>query len=382
MAETKSWDDLLKQMQSIVEEWNNEYLTRTLNNPQAWGSYSTPTYYVPFSTLDSLNMQAQAWDWTDTDISSAYKNLANWLGSYSNTANTIADFYNTAANQIANREWVYANASFQLANDLNRDIANQRDYIWSVFGPEGSLTTEMNRYYDDMWNYLASEWGRQMAKVAAQWLHSWASLWLLRAQQNKAYNDAFANYLKVKEQEINAKQKIQAQLINYMTQLRAEYGNTTNQYILAQYKRANDLLNTLTTDLAKQYTTIGLYRLQWGSWSWSWSWNGSNGSSSLSNLISNGNSWSNDNWNWWSNVNWWSSSNWWIGLNNLNEDNSNWNVTYVVSDANEPNSLSFWQRLLRGWLDIAWGLINQQPYIRVADAARGIYNYLNNRWQN
>jgi len=47
-----------------------------------------------------------------------------------------------------------------------------------------------------------------------------------------------------------------------MTQLRAEYGNTTNQYILAQYKRANDLLNTLTTDLAKQYTTIGLYRIQ------------------------------------------------------------------------------------------------------------------------
>ena len=319
MAETKSWDDLLKQMQNIVEEGNNEYLTRTLNNPQAWGSYSTPTYYTPFSTLDSLNMQAQAWDWTDTDISSAYKNLAKWLGSYSNTANTIADFYNTAANQIANREWVYANASFQLANDLNRDIANQRDYIWSVFGPEGSLTTEMNRYYDDMWNYLASEWGRQMAKIAAQWLHSWASLWALRAQQNEAYNNVFANYLKVKEQEINAKQQIQAQLINYMTQLRAEYGNTTNQYILAQYKRANDLLNTLTTDLAKQYTTIGLYRIQWGS--------GSSSSSSSSS-----------NWGWtWIDVTKWTSGWAWNSDSSSGWNQSNWwgsdSVTWEVKDS-------------------------------------------------
>jgi hypothetical protein len=139
-------------------------------------------------------------------------------------------------------------------------------------------------------------------------------------------------------------------------------------------------LNTLTTDLAKQYTTIGLYKLQWGSWSWKW--NGSNGSSTLSSLISNGTNWSNANWNWWSNVNWWSSASWWIGLNNLSEGNSNWNVTYVVSDANEPNDLSFWQRLIRNFWDIAWGLINQRPYMQVANAARGVYNYLNNRWQN
>ena len=41
-----------------------------------------------------------------------------------------------------------------------------------------------------------------------------------------------------------------------MTKLREEYGNTTNQYILAQYQRANDLLNKLDTDLASQYTTL------------------------------------------------------------------------------------------------------------------------------
>lgn len=263
-----SWDELLQQMKGIVEEGNDEYLTRTLNNPGAsYTPTTTPTYYQPFSTLDSLNMQSQAWSWTDTDIASAYKNLASWLWGYSSTANTIADFYNTAAKQIANREWAYANASFNLANQLNQDIANQRDYVWGMFGPEGTLTTEINKYYDDMWNYLASEAWRQMAKVAAQWIHSWASLWLLRAQENKAYNEAFANYLKVKEQEINAKQQIQAQLINYMTKLREEYWNTTNQYILAQYKRANDLLNTLSTDLAKQYTTLWLARIQWTWWS-------------------------------------------------------------------------------------------------------------------
>lgn len=269
---TNSSDLLLQQMVDIVN--GDDGTTNSTVTPTNY----TNTTYTPFSTLDSLNMQAKAWEWTDTDIASAYKGLADWLGSYSNTANTIADFYNTAAKQIANREWAYANASFQLADQLNSDLANQRDYIWDTFGPEGSLTTEMNKYYDDMWNYLASEWGRQMAKVAAQWIHSWASLGLLRAQENEAYNNAFANYLKVKEQEINAKQKIQAQLIDYMTKLRAEYGNTTNQYILAQYQRANDLLNKLDTDLASQYTTLWLYKIQGsgkgtGTWAWtSWAW--------------------------------------------------------------------------------------------------------------
>ena len=268
-----SWDDAIAKVEEIIgmNNGNNNGYTSSYVTPTTY----TNTTYTPFSTLDTLNMQSQAWADTDPDIASAYKNLASWLWSYSGMANTIADFYNTAAKQIANREWAYANASFQLADQLNRDLANQRDYIWSVFGPEGSLTTEMNKYYDDMWNYLASEWGRQMAKVAAQWLHSWASLGLLRAQENRAYNEAFANYLKVKEQEINAKQKIQAQLIDYMTKLRAEYGNTTNQYILAQYQRANDLLNKLSTDLASQYTNIGLARLQWtgtgwGTWTGTW----------------------------------------------------------------------------------------------------------------
>lgn len=317
---TKESDRLLQQMLDIVNDRNTS--TNTTNagytNSTTTPTSYTNTTYQPFSTLDSLNMQAKAWEWTDTDIASAYKNLANWLGNYSNTANTIADFYNTAAKQIANREWAYANASFQLADQLNNDLANQRDYIWATFWPEGSLTTEMNKYYDDMWNYLASEWGRQMAKVAAQWIHSWASLGLLRAQENEAYNNAFANYLKVKEQEINAKQQIQAQLIDYMTKLRQEYGNTTNQYILAQYQRANDLLNKLDTDLASQYTTLWLYKIQggWGSSSWAGAWTSW--------------AWTYTAWGAWA----WAWTNWaWVSTTAAN-DTTNWQGWAITSSAN------------------------------------------------
>lgn len=329
-----SWDDAIAAVQNIIgTNNNNDGYTSSYVAPTTY----TNTTYTPFSTLDTLNMQSQAWADADPDIASAYKNLASWLWSYSGMANTIADFYNTAAKQIADREWAYANASFQLADQLNQDLANQRDYIWSVFGPEGSLTTEMNKYYDDMWNYLASEWGRQMAKVAAQWLHSWASLWLLRAQENRAYNEAFANYLKVKEQEINAKQKIQAQLIDYMTKLRAEYGNTTNQYILAQYQRANDLLNKLSTDLASQYTNIGLARLQW-----TWSWSGSSSSS----------------WTWigswtgtWTGA-WTGAGTWtWIPTTAEWVDAVNQNVA-ITSENNATRDRGFWENLWR-WL-AAW----------------------------
>lgn len=329
-----SWDDAIAAVQDIIW-YNNETPT---NNYIPTNSYVTPsnytnTAYVPFSTLDTLNMQSQAWSDTDPDIASAYKNLASWLGSYTGMANTIADFYNTAAKQIADREWAYANASFQLADQLNQGLANQRDYIWSVFGPEGSLTTEMNKYYDDMWNYLASEWGRQMAKVAAQWLHSWASLGLLRAQENAAYNQAFANYLKVKEQEINAKQKIQAQLIDYMTKLRAEYGNTTNQYILAQYQRANDLLNKLSTDLASQYTNIGLARLQWTWTGWSWGWT---------------------SWSWvgvWAWAWAWAWTSDWISTTAEWADAVNQDIA-ITSENNATRDGGFWENLWR-WL-VSW----------------------------
>ena len=108
----------------------------------------------------------------------------------------------------------------------------------------------MNSYYDDLWNYLATDAWRQAANIAAQWMHSWASLWAIRAQQNEAYNESFGRYVQAKEQEINAKQQIASNLINYMSALRQEYWDTTNQYIISQYQRANDMLNSLSQNIA------------------------------------------------------------------------------------------------------------------------------------
>lgn len=267
----KSGEEALNTVWNIVNDNTPSYTNGSSYTP----SYTNTNYVMPFSTLENLNMQSQAWNETNPNLSSAYSSLASWLGRYWDVAKQIGSFYDAAANSIANRENAYAQAQYNLANSLNQDLAKQRDYIYSVFWPQGTLTTEINKYYDDMWNYLASEGWRQMANVAAQWVHSGASLWLLRAQQNEAYNQAFQNYLKVKEQEINAKQSIQAQLIDYMTKLRQEYGNTTNQYILSQYQRANDLLNSLDADLKNQYTNLALAKVQ-GTWT---------GSSSASNGI-------------------------------------------------------------------------------------------------
>lgn len=323
-----TWDEALQRATDIVN-W-----TYPVDNTVTPTRQFTPSQQLtPFSTLENLNMQSQAWSNTNPNIANAYQNLANWLWSYSNVANQIWDFYNTAANQIADREANYAQAQYNLANQLNQDIANQRNYIMWMFWPEWTLTQEINKYYDDMWNYLASEGWRQMANVAAQGIHSGASLGLLRAQQNEAYNNAFQNYLKVKEQEINAKQSIQGQLIDYMTKLRQEYGNTTNQYILWQYQRANDLLNSLDADLKNQYTNLALARLQ-GSWSWGSSndslnaflqslvaWNSSD---SVNNLDTNN---QNTNANWWyiSSSQWaWKWNAWqnnaWASWTNSNQD--------------------------------------------------------------
>lgn len=316
-----SWNEALNTVAWIVN-WNT-VATPTTN-------VATPT--IPsFNTLDNLNMQSQAWSESNPNIASAYQTLANWLWSYSNVANQIWDFYNTAANQIANREAQYANAQYNLANQLNQDLANQRDYIWGMFGPQWQLTQEINKYYDDMGNYLASEGWRQMANVAAQGARSWASLWLLRAQQNEAYNNAFQNYLKVKEQEINAKQSIQAQLIDYMTKLRQEYGNTTNQYILGQYQRANDLLNSLDADLKNQYTNLALARLQWGGWS-----GGSSNSTSLSDLVNSLGLWN----NWW--ANWWQWIGWWIDYINTNWQGAQWQQQQQWQGWTSNNNTSTW----------------------------------------
>lgn len=206
----------------------------------------------------------------NTTMANAFGGLANDLWRYSSFANTALNNYDALLKYIqwneAGLQWV----AWQLYNQLTWDIENQRNYINSVFGPEWTLTKEVNTYYDDLGNYLATEAWREAAKIAAQGVHSWASLWAIRAQQNKAYNESFGRYIQAKEQQINAKQQLAANLINYMSTLRQEYWDTTNQYIIELYKRANDMYNAIAQSAAsdlREYNNLRLSR-----WSSSTSW--------------------------------------------------------------------------------------------------------------
>lgn len=215
-----------------------------------------------FSPAETYKFKADGYyNLWDTALGDAYSALWNWSNAYSNTAKQINDFYNQLGNEVAQREAALAWVKTDLVNQLYGDMAQQRQYVMDTFWPEGTLTKEINSYYWDLSNYLSSEAWREAAKIAAQWIHSWASLWAIRAQQNEAYNQAFERYVKAKEQEINAKQTIAGNLINYMSTLRKEYWDTTNQYIIAQYERANDLLNNLSSSIASSNAELANAKL-------------------------------------------------------------------------------------------------------------------------
>lgn len=212
----------------------------------------------------------------DTALWDAYNALWKWSNAYSNIANDINNFYSQLWEDVYKREMALAWAKQALADRLYEDMWQTRQYALNMFWPNGQLTREVNTYYDDLWNYLATDAGRQAAEIAAQWMHSWASLWAIRAQQNQAYNESFARYVQAKEQEINAKQAIANNLINYMSTLRREYWDTTNQYIIQQYQRANDLLNSLSQNIANSNIQLAQARLWGGGW-----WSSSSGVSTI-----------------------------------------------------------------------------------------------------
>lgn len=260
---------------STVATWNTVAPTVSTTTP-------TQTFSNPFSTSDMLNQRYQSYSnlW-DTNLANQYKTLWDEHNAYSDTANKINDFYNILSNDVAWRSQNEINMWLNLANQLNTDLANQREYIWNTFGPQWTLTNEINTYYDDLSNYLASDAWRQEALIDAEWVHSWASLWALRAQRSKAYDESFNRYVQAKEQEVNAKLNIQNQLMNYMSQLRQEYWNTNNQYVIAMYQRANDLLNTISNSLASANAEIEQLRLQnriagsgksWWTWTSPFDW--------------------------------------------------------------------------------------------------------------
>ena len=255
---------------TIVEErqWVPWVSTSTSSNTIASTTSSPKTTHFP--NIETYGFQAQGYanQW-DNAMASAYGSLVNNLWKYSKFANNTLTWYDALLNYISQNETGLQNVAWKTYNTLVSDIQNQRDYINRMFGPDGELTKEVNAYYDDLWNYLATDAGRQAANIAAQWVHSWASLWAIRAQQNAAYNESFGRYVQAKEQQINAKQQIASNLINYMSALRQEYWDTTNQYIIELYKRANDMYNAIAQSAAKDLIEYNNLRLSgWSSSSW------------------------------------------------------------------------------------------------------------------
>lgn len=260
------WTDMIWENGKVVYNpanwvWHENY-NQASTNTQA---------YQPFSVADTLNQRAQGYQaqWL-TWLANSFRTLNKENTAYNNTANKIASYYEQLANDINSRENALAQQKESLANRLSQDIANQRQYVMDYFGPNGIFTNEVNKFYDENWNYLASEAGRQMAMANAEGIQSWASLWAQRAARNEAYNNAFQNYLKTKEQELSAKINIQQQLINYMQALRQEYWETQNAYVISQYQRANDLLNALSSNLNDQQNQIALAQLQRATASTGW----------------------------------------------------------------------------------------------------------------
>lgn len=204
-----------------------------------------------FSNYDVYNLQAQGYadQWNDA-MASAYGWIASNLWKYSKFANNSLNAADALLNYVKQNEAWLQWAAKWVYNTILWDLQNQRDYVNEMFWPEWKLTKEVDTYYDDLWNYLATDAWRQAATIAAQWVHSWASLWSIRAQQNEAYNQSFWRYIQAKEQQINAKLNIATNLINFMSNLRKEYWDTTNQYVIDLYKRANDLYNTIAQNTA------------------------------------------------------------------------------------------------------------------------------------
>ena len=294
------------------------------------------TVVSPMSTSDILNARYQAaYNNWDVNLANAYKTLNTENNTYNKIANQVADYYNALAQDVAKREQWLADAKYTVANKLFDDMASQKDYVYGLYGPNGTFTREINTYYDDLGDYLASEAWREMAYADALWAQSWASIGMMRAQRNQAYNEAFQRSLQVMQQELEAKQNIQQNLINFMTTLRQEYWNTANTYIISQYERANDLLNAISNNIASTSSQIAAARLSWW-WGWqqpSW-WNPT--LRDYINILKN-NGIQSDNTNY---LNW--NADWSVSLNL-------WNWNYVTFGSWEINSL-WWRNYIDAYL--------------------------------
>lgn len=309
-----------------------------------------------FSPEELYAIKAQGyWNQWDNILANAYWDIANNLWRYSTYANNTLGTYDNLLNYMAGNEqqlqWTAGNLYWNLVNDIN----TQRDYVYNTFWPDGTLTKEVNAYYDDLWNYLATDAWRQAATIAAQGTHSGASLGSIRAQQNEAYNESFQRYIQAKEQQINAKQQIAANLINFMSTLRQEYWNTTNQYIIELYKRANDLYKDVATSAASdlnQYNQLLATPAWWGGWS---------SSASGTQLLPR---WLVSNWDWTYSDSQWNryDSNW--NIIGKSESKTKWVITSEVSRTGEETPATTNNNNINNKLNNAnslniWRLINK-----------------------
>lgn len=281
-------------------QWNDWNTYVEYSDGTVWVQNDTPTVNTnTFTPWETFGLQAQGYyNMWDNNMWDAYSKLWKWSDVYSSAANDINSFYNQLYSDLYNREWQLWYVKSKLNKELVDDIANTKQMVMDYFWPNGSLTKEMNEYYGDLWNYLQTDAWRQAATIAAQGVHSGASLGAIRAQQNEAYNESFARYVQAKEQEINAKQKIAAQLIDYMSALRQEYGNTNNQYIIQHYERVNDMLNAVNNSMATNNVELRNAKL---SRALAGSWGSSNASGNLNsfNTLNNlARAWFNSLWQW------------------------------------------------------------------------------------
>ena len=209
-----------------------------------------------------LNNYADVYSQSNPALSQQYRNAANQAGMRWETQNNILNWYDSLANDVANRQAYVTNMSGDLANSLLWDINNQRDYIYSLYWPNGSITQEVNDYYSGLSNAISWDTGRQLAQSDVNAKTAGVSVWANRNTQNQIYNEGYERALKAKEADINAKNNIVSALQNYMTALRTEYWDTTDKYIIQKYQQANDLLNQIQSSMTQDMVNLENSKLQ------------------------------------------------------------------------------------------------------------------------
>lgn len=209
-----------------------------------------------------LNNYADVYSQSNPALSQQYRNAANQAWMWWETQNNILNWYDSLANDVANRQAYVTNMSGDLANSLLWDINNQRDYIYSLYWPNGSITQEVNDYYSGLSNAISWDTGRQLAQSDVNAKMAGVSVWANRNTQNQIYNEGYERALKAKEADINAKNNIVSALQNYMSALRAEYWDTTDKYIIQKYQQANDLLNQIESSMTQDMVNLENSKLQ------------------------------------------------------------------------------------------------------------------------